>query len=252
MNVACAHFTGAGTRATNQDCVGFQVADDRACFVICDGVGGAAGGDLAARCAVDALLACWRASQRPVAELAAACVEAANAAIVAQQGRDDTRRQMSATVVALFLDRRRATAQWVHVGDSRLYRFRRGALIDRTRDHSVTQQLADAGFPANGVSANFLHMALGMQGPVSASDSGLHSLQDGDVFLLCTDGFWQLVPESTIEHRLRIVQSVDDWVCLLEHEASHRNGDRASADNYSALAVWIGCPENVTLVSMRP
>lgn len=252
MNVSCAHFTGAGTRANNQDCVGFQVSNDRACFVVSDGVGGAAGGELAARYAVDALLACWRASQRPVAELAPACVGAANAAILARQANDDSHRQMSATVVALFLDRREATAQWVHVGDSRLYRFRRGALVDRTRDHSVTQQLADAGFPANGVSAHFLHMALGMQGPLAASESGVHSLQDGDVFLLCTDGFWQLVPESTIEHRLRIVQSVDDWACLLEHEASRHPGNQQSADNYSALAVWIGCPENVTLVSVRP
>ncbi|WP_183085305.1 PP2C family protein-serine/threonine phosphatase [Trinickia fusca] len=252
MNVSHAHFTGAGSRTSNQDCIGFQLSEDRACFVVSDGIGGAPGGEVAARCAVDSVLACWSGSERPVAELARACVKAANAAIVARQEHDLAHRHMSATVVALFLDRRNATAQWAHVGDSRLYRFRRGALLDRTRDHSVTQRMSDAGFPGNGISPNLLHMALGMRGPISPGHSGVHSLQDGDVFLLCTDGFWQLVPEKTIEHRLRIVQSVDDWICLLEHEASRSCEHSGHGDNYSALAVWIGRPENVTLMNVRP
>lgn len=249
MHVSCAHFSRAGARQSNQDALAYRIDADRACFVVSDGIGGMPGGDIAARHAAASIIEHWSESERFSPEAARACVQAANEAIVAAQKRDPTHEHMSTTVVALFIDRLRAHAYWIHVGDSRLYRFRHGAIAEHTSDHSVIQQMRDAGFSVDGINPSLLHKAIGMQGPVAPSHSDILPLVDGDAFILCTDGFWQLVSARTLERTLRIVHSADDWARLLEHEASLHARVAPRADNYSAVVVWIGHPENATLVA---
>ncbi|TAM50378.1 MAG: serine/threonine-protein phosphatase [Paraburkholderia sp.] len=250
MHVSCAHFSCAGARRSNQDVVGYRIDAERACFVVSDGIGGMPGGGVAAERAVAAIIAHWSEADTFSRETARACVQAASEAIAAGQRHDPTHANMSTTVVALFIDRLHGRAQWLHVGDSRLYRFRHGALAERTSDHSVTQRMRDAGLAVDGVNPSLLHRALGMHGPLSTSDSDILPLVDGDAFILCTDGFWQLVSERTLERTLRIVHSADDWARLLEHEASRHARIAPRADNYSAVVVWIGHPEHATLVAL--
>lgn len=249
MHVSCAYFSCAGARQTNQDVVAHRIDADRACFVVGDGIGGTPGGDVAARRAVATLVARWSEAERVSREAAHAWVQAANEAIVAEQQRDPLHAQMSTTIVALFIDRVHAHAQWLHVGDSRLYRFRHGAIAERTLDHSVMQQMRDAGWSTDGVNPSLLHSAIGMRGLVSPSHGERFPLVDGDAFILCTDGFWQLVSARTLERTLRIVHSADDWARLLEHEAARHARVAPHADNYSAVAVWVGHPEDSTLVA---
>lgn len=255
MNLSCAQFSRTGTRDSNQDALGYTISDDYACFVVSDGVSGEPGSEIAARCAVERILDRAQHSDRirepTLAQTLLACIEEAHGAILASQQRERERGRMSATVIVLFIDRRHNIAQWAHLGDSRLYRFARGALIEHTRDHSVRQQLLDAGLPSDGVNPGWLHMALGMRGPIAPAISPPHVLEDGDVFLLCTDGLWQTVAQEALEDRLRIVHTVDDWALLIEHEAMRHSGSAPHADNYSALAVWAGSPQNVTLQRMR-
>ncbi|MEX3980844.1 PP2C family serine/threonine-protein phosphatase [Paraburkholderia sp. EG287A] len=251
MNLSCAQFSRAGQRDSNQDALGYTITDDYACFVVSDGVSGDAGSEIASRCAVERILHRAQHTGRTLAQILLECIEEAHAAILAMQQRDRERGRMSATVVALFIDRRHDMAQWVHLGDSRLYRFARGALIEQTRDHSVRQQLLDAGLPGDGVNPAWLHMALGMRGQIAPAISPPHALEDGDVFLLCTDGLWQSVAEDALEDRLRVVHTVDDWAVLIEHEAMRHSDSAPHADNYSALAVWAGSPQNVTLARVR-
>lgn len=155
---------------------------------------------------------------------------------------------MAATIVALLIDVDACTARWAHVGDSRLYRFRRGRLVEHTRDHSLVQQLADAGLPFEGVNPSLLLRALGMLGDVKPNVSSATPVADGDAFLLCTDGFWQVLSDDVIGYCLRMANTVDDWVTLLVDAARQRLDLSGRADNYSALAVWIGSPEAVTLL----
>ncbi|MEM5314762.1 PP2C family serine/threonine-protein phosphatase [Paraburkholderia sp. JHI869] len=251
MNLSCAQFSRTGTRDSNQDALGYTITDDYACFVVSDGVSSDAGSEIASRCAVERILHQAQHTGRTLAQTLFACIEEAHGAILAIQQQDRERGRMSATVVALLIDRRHDVAQWVHLGDSRLYRFARGALIEQTRDHSVRQQLLDAGLPSEGVNPAWLHMALGMRGPIAPAISPPHALKDGDVFLLCTDGLWQSVAEDVLEDRLRVVHTVDDWAVLIEHEAMRHSGSAPHADNYSALAVWAGSPQNITLARVR-
>ncbi len=212
-----------------------------------DGVSGDPGSEIASRCAVERILHRAKCTGRTLAQTLLECIEEAHAAILAMQQRG----RMSATVVALFIDPRHDVAQWAHPGDSRLYRFARGTLIEQTRDHSVRQQLLDAGLPGDGVNPAWLHMAPGMRGQIAPAISPPRVLENGDVFLLCTDGLWQSVAEDALEDRLRVVHTVDDWAVLIEHEAMRRSGNTPHADNYSALAVWAGSPQNVTLARVR-
>ncbi|MFL9860542.1 protein phosphatase 2C domain-containing protein [Paraburkholderia madseniana] len=250
MDISYAYFSCTGERSGNQDVIGHVVAEGHACFVVSDGIAGEPGGEVAAQCAVNHILA--HGSARPMTSAAIeACIKDANDAILAEQARDPRYRKMGATVVALFIDRVARTAQWAHLGDSRLYHFRRGLLIHRTRDHSLLQRMADAGLPFDGISPNLLDRALGVHGDIAPCGSPIQPLHDGDAFLLCTDGLWHAVPDASIEQHLRIVNKADDWLSLLRHAVSHQHAHGASMDNYSALAVWVGRPEDVTLQRVK-
>lgn len=250
MKITHAQFSNAGNRLANQDAVGYSDGgEDQACFVISDGIGGTRGGELASQLAVTSVVANICRGTMASDEALRTSVIAANAAILDRQRYDAEHRDMAATIVALLIDRRRDAATWAHVGDSRLYMFRRGLLIERTRDHSLAEQLADAGLQHAGIQSNLLSRALGMRDDAVPHLSRSHAIHDGDAFLLCTDGLWQLVSDEVMERCLRLVHTVDDWLTLLAREAEERAALRTNVDNYSALAVWLGNPERVTLLA---
>ena len=70
-------------------------------------------------------------------------------------------------------------------------------------------------------------------------------MADGDAFLLCTDGLWQLISQPVMERSLQLAASAEEWLALLRR-AAEAKADQSS-DNYSALAVWVGSPQQVTL-----
>ncbi len=73
---------------------------------------------------------------------------------------------MGTTLVSLFIDRDYKLAYWAHAGDSRLYLFRRGWLYHVTTDHSLVQQMKDAGHQTDDINSNLLYRALGMASDV--------------------------------------------------------------------------------------
>ncbi|BCG04504.1 serine/threonine phosphatase (plasmid) [Paraburkholderia sp. PGU19] len=247
MDISYAYFSDIGNRPRNQDAVGCVVAEGHACFVVSDGIASSPGGELAAQYAVKQILAQGGAHAMATSDIVA-CIEDANDAILAEQARSPDRRKMGATVAALFIDRLARAAQWAHLGDSRLYHFRHGSLMQRTRDHSLLERMRDAGLPVNGISTSLLDSALGIHGEIAPCIAPRLPLEDGDVFLLCTDGLWNAIPDALIERHLRIVDKADDWLSLLRHEVRQQYASSISPDNYSALAVWVGRPEDVTLL----
>jgi serine/threonine protein phosphatase PrpC len=91
-----------------------------------------------------------------------------------------------------------------------------------------------------------LYGALGAES--EAGPTVLHepiALDDGDAFLLCTDGFWGRIDPVRIEERLRFSTNVDQWLEAMRREVAE--GVRDGDDNYSAVGVWIGSPEEVTV-----
>jgi PPM family protein phosphatase len=219
-------------RATNQDWLGeFASADDGPdkdrLFVLADGMGGEAGGEIASRLAVDVVgKTYFECPSEEPAEALEYGMMTANEAIHAQATASTELRRMGTTCTALVL---RGSRAWVaHVGDSRAYRVRGGIVERLTTDHS----LADRG-PAY---AHVLTRALGVQPKVQVDTTPLSEpVQAGDVFLLCSDGLWGQVSDPDIGD---IVRSEPD-----PEIASRRMVDLANArggpDNVSTLLVRV-------------
>lgn len=180
--VRSVHRTHVGrVRQINED----RVLDrpDRMLWAVADGMGGHSAGDRAATAAIDAL----DALSDPITPSAIlGALDAANRRIAAQAVRGGS----GTTVVVAWLDGPRLHLFWV--GDSRAYRVRAGANMLLTRDHSLVQEMVDAGVlspseAARHPQANVITRALGIA-PSVQIDTVVVDLVAGDTILLCTDG----------------------------------------------------------------
>lgn len=239
-----ASYSHPGSRHNNEDSVEIAADGARACFVVADGLGGHAGGERASRLAVDAALEHWRAgSGRPLRELLTGAVEAAHAAVRKVQRAEPALADMRTTLVMLMIDGDRAG--WAHVGDSRLYRFEAGRIVWQTKDHSVPQFLVANGEIEAAAIRNHPDRSrlLGTLG--NDEDQVFPSLRElerplaaGDSFVLCTDGFWEDVLESTMESTWQKDSAPRAWVEGLGGAVEAKG--RSDRDNCTVLAVRIG------------
>ncbi len=243
-------FMGAarhqGGRSTQQDQVICLTTPDRRrqFLVVADGVGGHSGGEMAAQCVVDVAARVFPAllNQHPQpAEFLTNFCTLANQEILARAALVGS--EAYSTVVALFTDP--ARAYWAHVGDSRLYGFKRGELMHQTRDHSLVQQLFEQGKitaedRATHPARNQVQQVLGMDVTIKPT-LGEMALCDQCAFLLCSDGFWDQVSVdemSLILGASDLAFATSVWV----RQAARRGGTQG--DNI-ALAVWRAPPKVV-------
>jgi len=250
MRLEISVLSKPGGRAANEDAYGFW-AGDGVCFcVVCDGAGGQGGGDVASKLAVSTALAWFQEAPECSPAAIEAALASANRAIMQQQGTEPRLANMRATAVVLAVDASNRAAAWGHLGDSRLYWFRERRVAAQTKDHSVVQNMVDAGYlkaedlrGADRRSALFA--ALGQtENFEPALDQCTHALADGDAFLLCTDGFWEYIEESAMERALDAATSAEHWLRSMEGQVVARGGE--TQDNYSALAVWCRAPAGET------
>jgi serine/threonine protein phosphatase PrpC len=143
------------------------------------------------------------------------------------------------TVLLLYIDNR--YAYWTHVGDSRLYHFRGGRLLAQTNDHSFLRLMSAKGsLDPGGVSVKAmqsqLYMRLGGE-HTPRPDFAWAEVRDGDLFVLCSDGFWQAVPPNQIVAALGEHPLHSDGPQFLVDLARKRSGEKC--DNISlALGQW--------------
>lgn len=234
-----------GGRRYNEDACGHWTSERQLCCVLADGAGGHGGGDVAARLAVQELIG--RFAQQPSHNAAGLgeLLRETNEALIGQRVPGTARADMHSTVVCLVVDFIDQHAHWAHAGDSRLYWFRDGQVLDRTRDHSHVQALVDAGVIAeqdvrSHPKRSELRSALGIAGDVLevGSADGRQPVLGGDAFLLCTDGLWEYVDDATIARALREAASPRAWLDMLQAAVQQAAAHKTSHDNYTALAVW--------------
>jgi serine/threonine protein phosphatase PrpC len=234
-----------GGRNYNEDACGHWHSDHHLCCVVADGAGGHGGGDIASKLAVRHIIE--RNAQLPVNNGASVheLILDTNRTIHQHRQQGGVREHMHSTVVALFIELDTQTALWGHVGDSRLYVFRRGQLRFQTRDHSLVQSLVDGGLikpeqVRSHAQRSELLCALGSQ------EEDLHIgvspdpwlLAPGDVFLLCTDGLWEYVDEAVLQQTLQQARDPREWLSTLEALVLRNAAHKPSHDNFSALTVW--------------
>lgn len=172
-------------------------------LVLADGMGGHSGGAIAADAVVETARSLWRKHiLQPLApeQLLRELIQSAHARINAEGEKKD----ISPRSTAVLLHITDHQANWAHVGDSRLYRFRGSDLVGRTLDHSVVQMLVDMGKVdeqemATHPDQNRLTQSLGGDSdPEPDLESG--QVEMGDGFVLCSDGLWErITPDEMLE-----------------------------------------------------
>ena len=198
-------------RSENQDSYrGGRRPDDAVWGAVCDGMGGARGGRLASTMAVDALQQAIEAGiDEAHTPQASAHQRAYNSGAHAAERRRAPRLFIDAAVGLLhgaFQQCASGLAQYVHVGDSRIYLFRNNKLLQLTKDHSMVQEMVEQGAlteeeAQNHPRKNLITRALGVGRDVEA-DFGEKEVSPRDILLLCSDGLSNCVSVPQIEETL--------------------------------------------------
>jgi serine/threonine protein phosphatase PrpC len=239
-----------GSRPEQEDAAVCLVSEtgETAFLVVCDGVGGSSDGGGASRAVTEFAAAFWKEKggklTQPEEELPGFAREAH------QKLRDSSAiRSSRTTLVALYLTS--ARAWWIHSGDSRLYHFRAGRLVTRTRDHSVVEVLVQQGAVEESEMGGHPDQGRLLQSlggtDYDRPDLDSAELTPDDGFLLCTDGFWERTAAAEMAEilygdRRRAGAALDQAVA----RAERRNGRKG--DN---LTVAVVLPLRTALPNQR-
>ncbi|GGK08298.1 hypothetical protein GCM10010123_42800 [Pilimelia anulata] len=231
LSLRTAVVSDLGRRRGNNEDAAFA---GRRLLAVADGMGGLPAGELASEIAIRSLRDVDDATE-PDPDLTGALrvrIEAANEAIRAAVAADPMRQGMGTTVTAMLLDGTRAGL--LHIGDSRCYQWRAGALRQLTPDHTYVQALVDQGVLTRQQAREHPQKALvtqALQGEPIAPFIGELDIHDGDRYLLCSDGLSDVVDDDRIADALAGIADPDEC-------AAHLIG----------LALAGGGPDNITVV----
>jgi PPM family protein phosphatase len=227
-------------RSNNEDSV--IVDGETGVAVLADGMGGYNAGEVASNMATSFIhteMSRWLreatqvASDADVRRAMDICVENANREIFDAANSNPQYAGMGTTlVVAVFREGRLLLG---HVGDSRCYRMRAGKLQQITRDHSLLQEQIDAGLitpeqAAFSANKNLVTRAVGVEDTVLL-ESHQHDIQDGDLYLLCSDGLSDMVDDFELAALLQKVESLPESAQALVSAANEAGG----RDNISVI-----------------
>lgn len=202
MKFSVFQLSRRGGRATNEDRMGYCYTREAGLFLLADGMGGHAEGEVAAQIALQTVAAQFQQEAQPtladIPAFLASSLLAAHRQILRYAQQKRMRDTPRTTLVAAVIQDGHAT--WVHCGDSRLYWVRQGQLLQRTHDHSFAEMARNGMALADErmVNRNVLFTCLGAaQRPVFDIE-GPHRLEEGDRLLLCSDGLWDVLPEAQL------------------------------------------------------
>ena len=235
MRFECISRTHVGLkRKINEDSI--LVESERGLWAVADGMGGHEAGEVASAAVVDALrqLPQGRNLDDFVTE-AIGSLRRVNDDLIRLARTTDSERTIGTTVVALAIDGDRFRCFWA--GDSRAYWIRGGEIMRLSRDHSLVQDLVDAGMlKADEAEAhensNVITRAVGVRETLDV-DSVSGDAKEGDIFLLASDGLTRVVPDDEIATEL-----------------GHGSMEQA-ADNLLQTVLARGAPDNVSLIIVR-
>lgn len=245
MATALVHYKAAAVsdkgrkRPSNEDSFGYSV--EHGVYLVCDGMGGAAAGEIASSLAVDEVMRLMTAREpgKPLDEVVEEAISTANEAIFSRSQTNPRLNGMGTTLVSVVAEDRRVRV--INIGDSRCYRLRSEHLEQISQDHSLVDEQVRLGrmTPAEALRSplrNVITRALGTQSHVTPDVFEL-AAEPGDLFLLCSDGLTRELPDLQIEALLSEgLPTISPLVNLCRRlvEAANQAG---GADNITCLLV---------------
>jgi len=224
-------------------------------YFVADGMGGHSAGEVASEIAVRILQEIYTDTKVRVSSpgLLADAISTANTAIFMEAMHDSSKTGMGTTLTGLAVtngpDNQIVVA---NVGDSRTYLWRHGELRQVTKDHSHVQTLVDRGAITRAEARvhfqrNIVLRAMGIESWVDI-DTFPMTVEDGDRFIMCSDGLVDEADDDEIEAEIRLSVSVQDLADRLV-DLANRNGGR---DNITVVVVDFAVVENEEVVASEP
>lgn len=230
-------LTNKGERAVNEDFLDVSITPERLAFILCDGLGGHGNGDIASRFVTEQVKAALE-QKKTVEE----SIQHAQDALLEKQIAEHAGNSMKTTVTCLALAGDQA--RFAHVGDSRVYYFEKTKYMLRSQDHSVPQMLVNRGDIKEKDIRHHEDRSRLLRVMGTEWDRPKYQVVEGikltkrSSFLLCSDGFWELIDEKQMSKTLKKADSPQQWLAAME-EIILANGKGTNMDNYSAIAVFV-------------
>ena len=233
MYFETAAYTDRGARDKNEDAWYCTVDNGHLLALVADGLGGMGHGEIASGDAI-AFLPGYLDHGEVDEDRLCDAIQTENTRIRQMQVGGLT---MMTTIAALWADRCMAIA--ATVGDTRIYQFRNGRILYQSVDHSVAQMAVFSGEITAGQIRQFpgrnrLLRALGVDDATQVDLQDLDILP-GDRFLLCSDGFWELITEEEMQKMCLPADTAAQWLERMRSAVGRRSGPRG--DNHTAITV---------------
>lgn len=230
-------LTNNGERAVNEDYLGVAIAKDKISFILCDGLGGHGNGDIASRLVVEQMQNALESSKTIEESIVIAQNE-----LIKKQIMDNAGNSMKTTVTCLSISD--STARFGHVGDSRIYYFEKAKYKLRSQDHSIPQMLVNRGDIREKDIRHHEDRSRLLRVMGTEWNAPKYQMVDNILltkntsFLLCSDGFWELIDEKNMCKTLKKAAGPEEWLKAME-QIIWENGRGTNMDNYSAIAVFV-------------
>ena len=248
MRIDYAEVSLQGGRGENQDRVAVATSEHAALLIIADGMGGYADGARAAQITRQTVLDAFSHTPQPLFDplgFLHLTLGRAHEEVVKLGAQAPLDQRPRATCALCLIQQ--GGAWWAHIGDSRIYHFRGGRLIGRSRDHSHVEGLLREGLITAEQAQvhpqrNYVECCLG--GVPILPDMAItrrRPLAPDDVLLVCSDGLWGPLKDDELATGLGSGMPLREGLQELARNAVSRNG--AASDNTSAAALrWLGEP----------
>ena len=248
MKIRYAAKTDVGMKRTHNEDY-FSLIEDEQLFLVADGMGGHASGEVASKMAAETISEFYQRTREDedvtwpykmdrslsyVENRLVCAIKLANLRIFETSCRDIRYKGMGTTIVSTLVVGDKVYVG--HVGDSRVYRIREGGIQQLTRDHSLLEDYKEAkpdmteeeerNFPHK----NVITRALGMRETVQV-DIRAHQIKSGDIYILCSDGLSGMVQDEQILHVTANAKSLERAVAELVDAANRAGG----TDNVTTL-----------------
>jgi serine/threonine protein phosphatase PrpC len=245
MKIERGYAQHVGSRQEQQD-AGLLLSDagkGEELVVVADGMGGHAGGSIASAQLAETARRLWAEHKKSPLEpkrLLERIIREGHEAI----NRAGAEKGLTPRSTCAMLYIKDGTAHWAHVGDSRIYRLRDGQVMRLTRDHSVVQMLVDLGKVSEeemGTHPDQNRLTQSLGGDASPlPDFGNDTIKTHDAFLVCSDGLWEMIPQSEMAAALAAKKLGDDGARHLAERAFDRA--KPKSDNITVALLRIGGP----------